>query len=68
MAVHFSIYICFSFTFNINILCKSLLVLPKIAHLIFYAPITPEDTPAISVLLGAVAVHILGKGLMEEEE
>jgi hypothetical protein len=58
----------FSFTFNIKILCKSPLVLQKIAHLIFYAPITPEDAPAISMLLGAAAVHILGKGLMEDEE
>lgn len=44
------------------------LVVSKIARLIFYVPITPENIPAISMLSGAVTVHSLCKGLMEEEE
>jgi hypothetical protein len=35
------------------------LVVSQITCLIFYAPITPENTPAISVLWGAVPVHNL---------
>lgn len=47
------------FFLDIKTLCKSPLVVSKIACLIFYAPITPENTPAISMLSGAVSVHIL---------